>query len=353
VQEAAVELLPDPVRDFALRTDAVALRAVDRALDQAYRVARSLGIVGAHVMDDAASLTHLQRHHRGRQLGIRIVHSIPLANMPHALALGMRSGLGDDWLRLGAIKVFADGALGSQTAYMFHPYPNSGGYCGVPAMTSDELRDVAVKAARHGWALCIHAIGDHAVHDAVAAIGVARRCESAPLPHRIEHAQCVRPADVRRMARLRIIASVQPCHILGEIRTAERYWPRASRNAYPLRSMLNAGVALAIGSDVPIERIDPRRGMFAAAARVDEQGYPQGGWYPAQRIPVEQVLRGYTRGAATAVGSPALAGTLAPGAPADLTLWRDDPLRAPVESLLELRIAGCVVDGQLHLNDAD
>jgi len=155
------------------------------------------------------------------------------------------------------------------------------------------------------------------------------------------------------MARLGIVASVQPCHLLGDIRTAEQHWPHAARNAFPYRSLLDGGVALAMGSDVPVEPLDPRRSLFAAVHRTDEQGYPCGGWRPEQRISVEQVLRGFTQGAAVSVGGPKLAGTLAVGAPADLTIWQDDPLTAPREALLELRIAGCVVDGQLHSNGAD
>lgn len=353
VQEAAVNLLPDPVQEFAERTDAETIRAIDRALEDAYHVAWSFGIVGAHSVDEATSLTHLQRHHRERRLGIRVVHAIPLAGLPHAQKLGLRTGLGDAWLRLGAVKIFADGSLGSQTAYMFHPYPGSGGHCGVPVLAGEELREVAVTAARDGWSLWIHAIGDRAVHEAITAIAAARRVQQTPLVHRIEHAQCTRPADIRKMARLGIVASVQPCHIMGDIRTAERHWPRASRNAYPFRAMLDAGVTLAIGSDVPIESLDPRRGLFGAVARTDEQGYPKGGWYPGQRLTVKQVLRGFTTGAAAAVGGPKLAGTLAPGALADLTLWHDDPFKTPPEALLNLRIAGCVIDGQPHLNEAD
>ncbi|MBU0618326.1 MAG: amidohydrolase [Planctomycetes bacterium] len=351
VQEAAVDLLPDPVWEFAERADAAAVRAIDHALEQAYRVAWSHGIVGVHAADGAASLTHLQRQHRERRLGIRVVHAIPLANLPHAKELGLRTGLGDQWLRLGAVKVFADGALGSQTAYMFRPYPDSGGHCGVAVTAGRELCEVAVDAARSGWALWIHAIGDRAVHEAIAAIAAARRVERTPLVHRIEHVQCARPADIGRMARLGIVASVQPAHIMGDIRTAQRHWPRASRNAYAFRSMVEAGVTLAMGSDVPVESIDPRRSLFGAVTRTDEQGNPKGGWYPGQRLSVRQVLQGFTSGAAAAVGGPPLAGTLAPGAPADLTLWHDDPLAARPEELLNLRVAGCVVDGQLHLND--
>ncbi|MBU0638747.1 MAG: amidohydrolase [Planctomycetes bacterium] len=350
VQEAAVAELPDPVAEFARRNDAATAAAVDRALAQAYRRAHSFGFVGVHALDDAASLWHLQRQRREGRLSLRVVHSIPWYAFEQARTLGLCSGLGDDWLRIGGVKIFADGALGSQTAYMFSPYPGQGAYCGVPVLAGEELREAVVTAARHGWAVWIHAIGDRAVHDAVMAIGAARRVERTRLPHRIEHAQCVRPADVRRMAKCGVFASVQPAHLLGDITTADRHWPRARRNAYPLRSLVDAGVPLVMGSDLPIEGLDPRRALFAATRRSDEHGEPDGGWFGAQRITALDVLRGYTVGAAASVAAPPGYGTLAPGAPGDLTIWRDDPLRVAPEKLLEISIAGCVVGGRVHLN---
>jgi predicted amidohydrolase YtcJ len=259
--------------------------------------------------------------------------------------------LGDDWLRIGGVKIFADGALGSQTACMFTPYPGRGTYCGVPLLAGEELRETVVSAARRGWPVWVHAIGDRAVHDCVSAIAAARRVEATFLPHRIEHAQCVRPGDVRRMAKARIIASVQPAHILGDIPTANRHWPRARRNAYPLRRLLDAGVPLAMGSDVPIESLDPRRAFHGATRRTDEVGRPPDGWFPEQRLSAAEVLRGYTVGAAACVAAPPGSGTITPGAPADLTIWHDDPLTAPPEELLEIGIAGCVVAGQVHLGE--
>ncbi len=345
LQEKAIALLPDPVSEFAARTDVAALRVIDRALASAYRIARRHGIIGVHSVDDAPSLTHLQRHHHEDVLGLRVVHAIPLDRLDDACRLGLRSGLGDDWLRLGAVKVFADGALGSQTAHMFDEYPRRPGYRGVASIPADELREIAIHAVRHGWALWVHAIGDQAVHDVIAAIAATRRIGRAPLPHRIEHAQCVRAADIRRMARSAIVASVQPAHVLGDIATADRHWPRARRHAYPLRALLDAGVTLAMGSDVPIESIDPRRGLHGAVTRTDAAHNPAGGWFPQQRISVAEALHAFTRGAAASVGMPTPYGTISPGAPADLTIWRDNPHTASVEDLLSLRIAGVVIGG--------
>lgn len=349
VQELAIDLLPNPLRELARRTDADAQRIIDRALRAAYRTAWACGIVGVHSMDDCASLAQLARHHTERWLGIRVVHAVNLPDFEHALELGLRSGLGDDWFRVGGLKVYADGALGSQTAYMFKPYPGQKHFFGVAAIAADQLQEVAVRAARHGWALWIHAIGDRAVHESIVAIDAARQAATPPIPNRIEHAQCVRPADVRWMARAGIIGSVQPCHILCDIPIADRHWPTARKHAFPLRSLLNAGVTLAAGSDVPIESIDPRRSLFGATARMSETGQPASGWFPEQRISRLAALRSFTRGAAASLGAPLPAGTLAPGARADLTIWAEDPLRVAPRDLLHIGIRGCVVAGQVHL----
>ena len=350
VQETAVNLLPNPLRELAADRSGDAYRLIDGALDDAYRIARSMGLVGVHSMDDGPSLFHLQRHHAERRLGLRVVHAVALADLDAACQLGLRSGLGDAWLRIGGVKIFADGALGSQTAYMFEPYPGRGDFCGIPVVAGEELARTVCRAAAAGWAAWIHAIGDRAVHDAVMAISAARRVNTAPLPHRVEHTQCIRPADAGRMARAGIIASVQPCHLPGDVATANRHWPRARRNAYCFRRLLDAGVMLACGSDVPIESLDPRRSLFGAAHRTDEQGAPAGGWFPRERITVEETLRGFTIGAAAASGAATGSGTLTVGAAGDLTVWERDPVRTPSAALREIGVRGCIIDGQLHLN---
>lgn len=352
VQEAAIGELPDPVRDFAARADEAAWKLIDAALQDVYEIAWGFGFTGVHSMDDGPSWYHFQRQHGEDKLGLRIVHAVRLADFERATELGLRAGLGDDQLRLGAVKIFADGALGSQTAYMFDAYPGRGDYRGVPNVAGDRLRAAVCRCSERGWPVWIHAIGDRAASDAIDAIAAARRTEKVALPHRIEHAQCVRPVDVRRMAKLGIFASVQPCHLPGDIENAGKYWPRAQRHAYPLRGMIDAGVTLAAGSDLPIESIDPRRSFHAAVARTNELGRPAGGWIREQRISAREVLRAFTRGAAESVGEPAPCGTIQVGGPADLALWEDDPIEASAVELPELRISGCVMNGRLHLGTA-
>jgi predicted amidohydrolase YtcJ len=348
-QDVAMELLPNPERELAQRTDAAAARLIERALLSAQEATWALGVTGVHAMDDGPSLTHLLRLRAAERLGLRVLHAVQLADFERASHVGLRSGFGDEWLRVGGIKIFADGALGSQTALMFTPYPGRPGFCGVPVIAGEELSATVARVADHGWSVCVHAIGDRAVHEAVTAIAAAGPARGGVLPHRIEHAQCVRPVDVRRMARAGIVASVQPCHVLGDINTAEKHWPRAQRHAYPLRQLWAAGVTLAGGSDVPVESIDPRRSLFGAVVRTDEGGYPEGGWFPDQKLTIEEALRIFTQGAAVAAGKPAESATVSVGAVADLTVWADDPVEVSSEALLKVGIRGCVVGGQVHI----
>ncbi len=349
LQETAVELVNNPLRELAVRDDAAARETIDRAWRSACRHIWRKGYVGVHSVDDAPALRHLQRLVNEGSLGIRVLHAIPVRNFAHAAELGLRSGIGDDFLRLGGVKIFADGSLGAQTAYMNKPYPDTGNYCGVPVCVGAELTDAVRRAVDAGWAVWIHAIGDRAVEEVVRAVAATHRMVPPALPHRIEHAQCVRPSVARRMGRLGIVASVQPCHLPGDIRTADRHWPRARRDAYPFRRLVDAGVVLACGSDAPIEPIDIGMSLHGAVCRADENGEPTNGWFPEQRLTVSETLRAHTMGAAICAGRPAATGTLALGSPADLTVWEDDPFRMRPEELRDVRVRGCIIAGEPHL----
>ena len=354
LREAAILHLADPLVEFARRTDALATRTVDRALADAYDAARRCGLVSIHSMDDGVSFGHLLRHRQAGLLGLRVVHAIPLAELDAALRLGLRSGLGDSWFRVGGVKIFSDGSLGSQTAVMFDAYPGRPGYCGQSVVWGDELRDRFRQLAAGGFAAWVHAIGDRAVHEVASLLAsrsaaAGRHWPRPAMPDRIEHTQCIRARDARRMARAGIVASVQPCHMLGDIEIVGRHWPRAQRDAYPLRRLLDAGVVLAGGSDVPVESIDPRRSLYAAAVRISEAGEPPGGWYPDQRLHAGETLLAFTRGAAHASGGLNGPGALCPGAPADLTVWDENPVTAEPEALLTLPIRGVFIDGEPYL----
>jgi predicted amidohydrolase YtcJ len=168
----------------------------------------------------------------------------------------------------------------------------------------------------------VHAIGDAAVRRA---LDLIERLPRVALPHRIEHFQCIHPNDITRAARAGVVASMQPAHLLTDIPLVDRHWGDRGRGAYAFRSLLRRRTAVVFGSDVPVASIDPRAGVYAAMERKGIDGAPREGWRPEERIGFDEVVRGYTIGAARASGTSARLGTLRPGAEADLVAWAVDP----------------------------
>jgi hypothetical protein len=296
-----------PSRGPGYRTDAI-LRAAAHA--------HSLGIVGVHAMDvGPGELAALRALHGGGRLRLRV--RAFLSARDESLWDGMRTGDGDEWLRIGGVKWFADGALGSLTAWMEEPYEHEGGR-GFPLQPVDELEAAVRRALAAGLAPAIHAIGDRANREVLDLL--ERVAALAPeLPRRIEHAQLLGSGMARRFAGLAVTASVQPIHATQDMAKVDREWGARGRYAYPFRSLLAAGVNLAFGSDTPVETMDPLAGLRAAVNRQRDDGHPPGGWYPSERLTVEQALAAYTSDAATAVREP-LAGRIASGYAADCVI---------------------------------
>jgi predicted amidohydrolase YtcJ len=221
---------------------------------------------------------------------------------------------------MGGVKLFLDGALGSQTAWMLEPYERSAAR-GMVLLEEPVARALLTRAAAGGIAGTIHAIGDAAVRRALDLLEALPR---VAIPHRIEHFQLVHPADLPRASRAGIVASMQPAHLLTDIPLVEQHWGARGRGAYALRSLLDAGTSLVFGSDVPVETIDPRDGVYAALDRVGRDGAPAGGWRPQEKLRFPEVLRAYTDAAWDAAGRNGRGGTLAPGSAADLVAWSGD-----------------------------
>jgi predicted amidohydrolase YtcJ len=245
--------------------------------------------------------------------------------------------------------MFLDGALGSRTAWMREPWEHDDG-CGIRMMEPAEFRDRVSHAARHGIASVVHAIGDAAVCLALDVLAEPA-LRVAAMPHRIEHVQCCPPERFADAARAGIVCSMQPAHLITDWTIADRHWgPQRSRGAYAFGSLLRAGAILAFGSDVPVEPVDPRLGLHAAALRRDLDGAPAGGWYPDERIALADALLAYTVGPARAAGLGTPAGTLAPGAPADLAAWDSDPC-GDADMILQMRCTTTMVGGDIVYSD--
>lgn len=322
-----------------------------RDIESAQRILFSLGLTGVHDYDQARCFSALQMLDARGALRLRVVKGIPLDLLPEATRLGLRSGFGSPHLRIGSVKLFADGALGPHTAAMLQPYEDDPGNTGILFLDSEQIFEFGQQAVSGGLSMAIHAIGDRANHEVLEAYGQLRAYEKqhglAPLRHRIEHVQCLHPDDLGKLAELEIIASVQPIHATSDMLIADRYWGARSQGAYAYRTLLERGTCLAFGSDAPVESPNPWWGIHAAVTRQRQDGIPSPeGWYPSQRLSFAEALAGYTTGPAFAAGCEQSLGRLAPGFLADLILLDTSPLDIPPQELFTLQPAATMIDGE-------
>src|SRR6267143_2431883 len=273
---------------------------LDAAMTAVLRDLAALGLTSVHSMDTARALASLQRIRVQEPLPVRVTYNIPVADLPHAERMGVRSGWGDEWLRIWGVKAFLDGSVGSRTAAMLDG-------SGTPRLSQADLLDLIARAARAGLNVCLHAIGDGAVRRALDALSTRRNAGSGWRP-RIEHAQCVDPKDVRRFARIGVIASMQPIHAVSDREMADAMWPGVVGHSYAWGALARAGARLAFGSDAPVETADPLAGIEAASV-----WRRKAKWHPELAISRAAALRAYSADAAYAVGMEKEAGTLRAG----------------------------------------
>ncbi len=318
----------------------------------AQRLALARGLTGLHDFDDPSCLAALQVLRERGELGLRVVKNINKAWLAAALDSGLRWGFGDDWIRLGGLKIFADGALGPRTAAMIEPYEGEPHNRGIMTTDKEEMVELVTRASLAGLPAAIHAIGDRAVHDVLDVYEAVRRTEAAHgLPresrrHRMEHVQLIHPSDAGRLAALNIIASMQPIHATSDYLMADRYWGERCQWAYNARLQLDQGAVVAFGSDSPIESFDPWLGLYAAVTQRRADGAPgPDGWYPDHRLTLQEALRGYTIGPAYAAGQEHQLGRLSPGYLADLVVLDHDLAQMSAAALLEVQVVATMVGG--------
>jgi predicted amidohydrolase YtcJ len=244
------------------------------------------------------------------------------------------------------VKLYADGALGSRGARLYAPYSddpkNQGLWRTDPAMLNKSVE----AAVAGGWGVAIHAIGDAGVGAVIDAFAAAEAAHPGDHRLRIEHTQVIAAKDVPRMAAAHAIASMQPTHATSDMPWAEaRLGPERVKGAYAWRTMLEQHIPLAAGSDFPVEQVSPILGLYAAVTRQDAKGMPAGGWYPAQRMTLDEAVEAFTRGAAYAEFTEDARGVLAVGRRADVTVFSGK--LAPDKSLLDLKIDYTIVDGEI------
>jgi predicted amidohydrolase YtcJ len=255
-----------------------------------------MGLTGAHTIETRAMAEVLDQACRDGRV------SIDLFRMREVLEPEEIDGLTPS-SRLECIKTYADGTLGSQTASMLEAFSGDPGNFGIPYAPKQKLREIAFRAAAKGFAVSIHAIGDRAnreVLDIYEELRASGRGSDALL--RVEHAQVLSPQDIPRFGRLRVVASMQPVHLVSDRPVAERYWGARARTAYAWKKIMTQGGTVAFGSDAPIEGADPLKGIHAAVTRSDPARLDLGAWFPEERLEAWQAVDCYTAGAAAASG---------------------------------------------------
>jgi predicted amidohydrolase YtcJ len=320
----------------------------------------SLGLTGIHDvrlmggLEGATALKAWQLLNEKDELTLRCWVSLPGERLEEAAALGLRTGMGGDRLRIGHLKYFADGGMGARTAWMLEPYLDA--EYGMPLSSVEELKRALQTAERAGLAVIIHAIGDRTNREIITLFeDLAKtrtrddenRYDPPLLPHRIEHTQMIRSGDITRLAKLGVAACVQPHNMILDINMIDESVGPRGQHTYAYREMIDAGVPVMFSSDAPVCDPSPLVGIHAAVTRQRRDGTPTGGWYPDQRISVEQAVQGYTTVPAEFYGRSQELGTLTPGKKADLIVLDQDIFQINPMKIAETLVDLTLFDGEI------
>ena len=302
------------------------------------RVANERGVGAIHDKDGwLGAHAIFGRIHETGGLSVRVWQSLPAEHVGRLAELGFRSRIGDDYLRIGYLKTFMDGTLGSQTAWML----DGSGVC---ITSGEELAELVRAAAAAGWPVAVHAIGDRANREALDAFEATRDAwQPLGLRQRIEHTQCVDPTDLPRFAELGVACSVQFSHAPSDRDLAERFWGDRLDGTYAFGTLLASGAVVANGSDAPVEELDPLAGIVAGVLRtIDERP----GWRPEDAVTVDQALHASTVAPAWLAGDERRRGKLLPGYLADLVVLDRDPVTIPPDELPDVQVVATMVGGR-------
>ena len=331
----------------------------EQAMEAALREAAAHGVTSVQNMADTSvdsgqpdNFREFQKMERAGKLTVRIYEALPVRDWKTLADAGIVAPFGSPYLQLGNLKAFADGALGSETAWMDEPFTNNPAKSG---LASPDLLDIEHfyesmrQADKAGLQLTIHAIGDRANRTI---LDLYARLEKDNGPGdrrpRIEHVQHLHPEDYARFANLGVIASMQPYHAIDDGRWAENIiGPQRIKSSYAWKSLLDAGAKLAFGSDWPVAPLDPVMGIYAATTRRTVDGKNPKGWVPEERISVAQAVHAYTMGAAFAEHQEMLKGSIEPGKLADLVVLSDDIFTISPEAIEKTKVEMTIFDGKV------
>ncbi len=323
----------------------------DRVLEAAMADLASVGVTAVHDMGSGGydDLETYQRAAAAGRLKTRIYSMQPLRSWKKLAERVERDGTGDEWLRIGGLKGFADGSLGSHTAHFHEDYDDKPNAHGLQVTPPSELRADILGAESKGLHVMVHAIGDRAISDLLDIYAAVNQdAATRDRRHRIEHAQHIRPSDIERFSKLGVIASMQPNHLTDDGRwAAPLIGDQRCDTTYAFRDLINSGAEVVFGSDWPVASASPLLAIDAAVTRRTSDGKNPDGWIPRQKITVEEALRAFTTKAALASFDEGNRGCLKVGMLADFVLISHDIFRIPPASIRDSHVLLTVVDGQI------
>ncbi len=321
----------------------------DRALDAAMSYVAERGVTSVHNMGSWSDLAVFERAHRAGKLRTRIYAAVPLSSWRRLADTVRARGRGDEWLRIGALKGFVDGSLGSHTAAMMEGFTDIPADTGLLVNTPADLYAWTSGADKAGLHVLVHAIGDRAINIQLGIFErVARENGARDRRFRIEHAQHIAPSDISRFASLAVVPSMQPYHAIDDGRWAEKViGAERAKTTYAFRSLIDAGARLTFGSDWFVAPPTPLEGIFAAVTRRTLDDRNPRGWVPEQKVSVEEALRAYTIGGAYSSFEDTAKGSLVAGKLADLVIIDRNLTKVAPETLGDARVIFTVVGGRI------
>lgn len=317
------------------------LKELEAAILAACRDAVKVGLTSIHCLVESSSeISALHTLRKKNRLPLRLI-ILPLRELLESLtAIGVTTGFGDDYLRIGPVKIFVDGSLGARTAALTEDYSDDPGNRGIMVFSQDELNEIVEKAHRSGLQVAVHAIGDRAVEFALAAVENAlSRFPRKDHRHRIEHASVLNRLLIQRMKALNVIASIQPTFTISDFWVLQRVGPERARLVYPFKTLMKSGVVIAGSSDCPTEILNPILGIHAAVTR--------GGFLPEECLNVNDAIQAFTVKAAYAGFEEDSKGSIEAGKLADFVVLSEDITRIPPDRIRDAHVEMTVVGGRI------
>ncbi len=342
LKESAVELVKIEKPTEGLSPEENIRRAIKHAA--------MVGVAGVHTSTNLDELNIYRKLASEGELSLRIYGWLPIDGMDKYIQKDIRQGLGDDRVKVGFLKIFIDGTISSSTALLFAPFSDEPDKSGLAQYDEEKFYALIEAAHRNGYQVGMHAIGDKGIHWALNAVERAQAKHGRKgLRHRIEHVSVLHPDDIGRFEKLGVIPSMQPTHCTTDLMYCEqRFGVERCKGVYVWKSLLEAGAMLALGSDWPVEPLDPMRGIYSCVTRKSvDFGVPGGGWFPQQRLTTAEAIKHFTYGSAYASHEEDIKGSLEVGKLADMVVLSKDLFSIDPEEILETKVLYTILGGKI------